>query len=827
MNENHAQEQSTREHAVEMHRHGLRVFPVRVDGSKAPSTGWSAYHNPDTPYPLELVQRWFPVNEPSGIGLILGDTADGLICFDVEYSDFAEEIDAYIIHCLPHLAGRIPIVKTPGKDSSGGRHFYFRHRGTKSIKPLAAITDVEAVRRTGSQSHTCAIELRSQGLYNLVPGGDVRQHPHCKPYEYAEGSPPVWNAPAITAEELESLVEMCRGLSHVAVSQSANKQEDRVLSPPSDGRKRPGDDFNERGSDIKEILAGHFDYVYSKNGVDFFRRKGKSVGVSASYGYSKSRAGSPLLYVFSTNAAPFEAGQSYSKFTAYAVAFHGGSFSKAARELSKKGYGEKTEFKRMSKKNSAAEGADNYRVDPSRQPKVLDFPVEIFPRAIQEYCWQVAKSIGCPVDFVGTMILPVASGAIGTTRVIEIKKGFAVYCSVYSALVARPGGGKSPAQRHVCEPVKRRAKMYKMTYEDQMAEWKEREESGEPMDSGKEPRLQRISCRNITSESLAPILTSNQRGLVIIKDEVAGFVKSMDQYRGGKGADREFFMEVWSNIDQDVDRKSQGGVPITVEDPFINVFGGVQPDKLHYVTNLMGENDGFADRFLVSYPDEVFQTAFNWEEVDEETSRKWNLVYNSLHDDFHFGQGSDERGRIIDIPMVVRCSLEAGKMYAEWYEPHRKETQEPDFPPRLIGSWLKMTEYTLRLALIIHCLRCASPDVEEAPADEFIVDEETMIRAIALAEYYKSHIARAFGFVIRNNKDRLAFRSIKYIMKQKDYTITVRKFMMNQQEIAQTATEAREIFEEMEDRGWGKLSQDGRSFTANSFKEQDEVPDVG
>jgi hypothetical protein len=294
---------------------------------------------------------------------------------------------------------------------------------------------------------------------------------------------------------------------------------------------------------------------------------------------------------------------------------------------------------------------------------VVDVPVEVFPLSLQEYCWQVAKSIGCPVDFVGTMILPVASGAIGTTRIVEIKKGFGVYCSVYSALVARPGGGKSPAQKNVCEPVKRRAKLYKREYEEKMREWEAKEANGEATRADM-PKLRRISCRNITSESLAPILTANPRGLIVVKDEVAGFVKGMDQYRGGKGADKEFFMEVWSNVDQDVDRKSQQGVPITVEDPFVNVFGGVQPDKLHYITNPTGENDGFADRFLVSYPDEVFQTEFNWEEVSDETSRKWSTIFNALLDDLQFARGCDDAGRPIDVPRVVRCGPAAGKGHA-------------------------------------------------------------------------------------------------------------------------------------------------------------------
>jgi hypothetical protein len=49
-----------------------------------------------------------------------------------------------------------------------------------------------------------------------------------------------------------------------------------------------------------------------------------------------------LLYIFSSSAAPFEPGKTYSKFEAFAVLNHGGDFASAARSLANDGYGEKS-----------------------------------------------------------------------------------------------------------------------------------------------------------------------------------------------------------------------------------------------------------------------------------------------------------------------------------------------------------------------------------------------------------------------------------------------------------------------------------------------------
>jgi hypothetical protein len=69
--------------------------------------------------------------------------------------------------------------------------------------------------------------------------------------------------------------------------------------------------------------------------VEDWRRPGKDSGISATVNY----AASGLLYVFSTNAHPFEEGQGYGKFRAYALLNHGSDYSKAARALQAEGYG--------------------------------------------------------------------------------------------------------------------------------------------------------------------------------------------------------------------------------------------------------------------------------------------------------------------------------------------------------------------------------------------------------------------------------------------------------------------------------------------------------
>ncbi|MBV8314170.1 MAG: hypothetical protein JOZ53_04470, partial [Planctomycetaceae bacterium] len=75
------------------------------------------------------------------------------------------------------------------------------------------------------------------------------------------------------------------------------------------------------------------------DGTERWLRRGGE-GSSGTIGWN----GQNLLYVFSSNAAPFRQNMAYSAIDAYAAAFHGGDPSAAAKDLYQKGYGTHLEW---------------------------------------------------------------------------------------------------------------------------------------------------------------------------------------------------------------------------------------------------------------------------------------------------------------------------------------------------------------------------------------------------------------------------------------------------------------------------------------------------
>jgi AAA domain len=113
-------------------------------------------------------------------------------------------------------------------------------------------------------------------------------------------------------------------------------------APPAahaNGQERPGDDFNQRAP-WADILQPHgWILEFERAGVGYWRRPGKSEqGHSATTGFCNTN-GKDLLYVFSTNCAPFESERTYSKFAAFTLLNYGGDYKAAAKAVADAGYG--------------------------------------------------------------------------------------------------------------------------------------------------------------------------------------------------------------------------------------------------------------------------------------------------------------------------------------------------------------------------------------------------------------------------------------------------------------------------------------------------------
>jgi hypothetical protein len=310
---------------------GFSVIPISLDGSKRPDwrmlpREWidaEAKYKPSwKPFQDRLaedaeLQRWYDSTTPAGIGIVCGTISGGLVVIDIDelnlYAPWCECVEA---EC-PGLIARLTVVQTPRP----GFQVYCR------VPDLIEFPHNDKL--ATDEGGKVLIETRAEGGYVLAPGSPPECHPSGREYQLHSG-PAISALNLLTPDELEVLLACARSF-HRHATDSTNGA----------SGYRPGDAYNERVS-WDDVLTPHGWQRGRQSGdVIYWRRPSKDApGHSATSGRCRTPRRGDLLYVFSSNAAPFESEKSYSKFEAYTVLNHSGDYKVAAAALARCGFGD-------------------------------------------------------------------------------------------------------------------------------------------------------------------------------------------------------------------------------------------------------------------------------------------------------------------------------------------------------------------------------------------------------------------------------------------------------------------------------------------------------
>jgi putative DNA primase/helicase len=389
-------------------------------------------------------------------------------------------------------------------------------------------------------------------------------------------------------------------------------------------------------------------------------------------------------------------------------------------------------------------GSSPFSKGPSPSPEAPSFPVEALPDAARAFVEGAAEAIGCAVDLIAAPVLAVLSAGIGASRVVEIKKSWREGVTLFIAVVAEPGDKKTPAANAAKRPVMRRQaeqrsefKVKKAEYERELREWKaecqraRKDGEAEPPPPV-EPTMERVYADDTTVEALVVILEMNLRGILDYKDELTGWIGGLDQYKGGKGNDRQFWLSIHTNTPVVVDRKVRQSDPVFLNRPFVTLAGGIQPAMLPKLGGSM--EDGLLDRFLFAYPNHS-QTDLSEMELEPGTEETFADLYDSLCslrmvEDVTTG---------LYLPNVTPMSPEAKRRFKEIHDAIGRESHQAGFPARLRGVWAKMRGYLARISLILALCRCAEGgEVEQ-------VEGEDVENAAVIVAYFRAHARRVYG----------------------------------------------------------------------------------
>lgn len=449
--------------------------------------------------------------------------------------------------------------------------------------------------------------------------------------------------------------------------------------------------------------------------------------------------------------------------------------------------------------------------------RVEPFPVEVLPGSLARFVQEAAKALPCPPDFIGVPMLVMLGAAIGTSRVIQLKPGWTEGARFYVAVVADPGSRKSPAldlvagplrerQRELHEEYKGAKEIYRSEvsqFEVEMEAWKEANRKtakekgphpGEKPDEPEEPVMAQVVTTDATLEALAVLLQQNPRGLVFLRDELTGWVHGMNQYKGGKGADRQAWLSFWNGAQVIVNRKS-AKEPSVLDRPFVCVVGCLPPDVLSDLADERGREDGFVHRLLFAYPEHLPPFWID-ASVSQEAQEGYRKVFKEL---LRLSPGVDEAGR--PAPVVVTFTDEGRGTFIEWVNSHHKEQEDLLFPENLRGPWAKLEGYCARLALILQEARYVSGEAKSES-----VDAPSVEGAAALIDYFKSHARKVYSRLHVTKEDKQVELALAWIRKQGG-KVTLREVLRYKVAGVKTKGEALQLLQDLGERGYGKIAE--------------------
>ena len=288
---------------------GISIVPPRNDGTKAPIGRWHTYQEQ---WPtLDEITQWYTDTSITGIGVVCGQVSGNLECIDFDRKEAYEEfVDRAQLAGLSELVDRIEdgyLESTPK-----GMHWLWRCSEISHNVKLA----------NNDQDETL-IEIRGEGGYVIVAPTSGTVHPTGEPYTLLQGS--IETIPTVTPEERQLLLDLAKSL---------DKNARRADLQAPEEQSRPGDHFNSESTWSDVLVPAGWKEMYTRDGVIYWQRPGKTVGASATTNY----ADTDLLYVF-TSSTEFDPNTAYSKFGAYAVLEHEGDHSRAAAALRARGFG--------------------------------------------------------------------------------------------------------------------------------------------------------------------------------------------------------------------------------------------------------------------------------------------------------------------------------------------------------------------------------------------------------------------------------------------------------------------------------------------------------
>jgi len=287
------------------------------------------------------------------------------------------------------------------------------------------------------------------------------------------------------------------------------------------------------------------------------------------------------------------------------------------------------------------------------------------------------------------------------------------------------------------------------------------------------PILRRYKSNDATIEKLGEILRDNPAGVLMLRDELVGLLASWE--KSGHEGDRTFYLESWNGFGSfDTDRIGRG--EISIPNLCLSVFGGIQPDKLRALLEIINEalaNDGTLQRFQVLvYPDPQ-----EWKYCDripnKEAREKVYALFEKLADFNPVDIGAAPPDDFNKSP-YFHFSDEAQDEFIKWQKELHTQKIPAENNPLIAQHLTKYDKLFPALALILHIVDFIANGASGP------VSRHAAVRAGAWCQYLESHARRCYALLADEGFHAARHLSEKIVQGKLEEGFTVRDVRRHQ-----------------------------------------------
>lgn len=353
--------------------------------------------------------------------------------------------------------------------------------------------------------------------------------------------------------------------------------------------------------------------------------------------------------------------------------------------------------------------------------RITQFPIEVFPDRLQDIANEFTRALQFHSDYVGLAMLTAISAAIGTGFRAKVRNLHTEPSILWGVLVGQPGIAKTHVIDHLFKPFTEIDNVNYELYEKEL-------ELHETEQKGQRPRFSHSVLRDFTFEALAESSKSNPKGCVVLSDEILSMTGNWNKYN--KGNDLPYYLTLFSGHGISTSRKTQA--PVHTKQSCVNIIGGIQPAKLRALLTKDRFDNGFADRFLFTYPDSICTP---WTDYQFDPR-----LYDDYREIIHGIRG------LTDETITISFDDDAWKYLSHWQQGNTAivndlmETGDP-----MAGTMRKWESLLCRFALQLqiietYCYKGTAPKS---------ISRDSVEKAEMLFDYFLSQTRKVYGLIAR------------------------------------------------------------------------------